>query len=70
MIKPRYPRLESRMIVASATFPYPAFAQGILRRQPDCGFVDAVGKADRADGEARKRPCKQSFRPAIERLRV
>ena len=36
----------------------------------DCSFVDAVRKADRADGKARKRLCKQSFRPAIERLRV
>ena len=36
----------------------------------DRGFVDAVGKAHRADGETRKRLRKQSFRPAIERLRV
>ena len=49
---------------------YPAFAHGVLRRQPDRGFVDAVGKAHRADGEARKRLRKQSFGPAIERLRV
>ena len=36
----------------------------------DRGFVDPVGKAHRADGEARKRLRKQGFRPAIERLRV
>jgi hypothetical protein len=48
----------------------PAFAHGSLGGQPDCGFVDAVGKAHGADGEARKRLRKQSFCAAIERLRV
>jgi hypothetical protein len=47
-----------------------AIAHGVLRRQPDRGFVDAVGEAHRADGEARKRLRKQGFRPAIQRLRV
>ena len=42
---------------------YPAFVQGVRRRQPDCGFVDAVGKAHRADGETRERLRKQGFRP-------
>ena len=48
----------------------PAFAHGIFRRQPDRGFVDAVGKTHGADGEARECLGKQSFRPPIERLRV
>ena len=47
---------------------HPAFAHGVLRRQPNSGFVDAVRKAHRADGKTRKRLCKQGFRPAIERL--
>src|SRR5439155_1639559 len=34
------------------------------------GFGEAVGKAHGADGEASKRLRKESFRPAIERLRV
>ena len=48
----------------------PAFAHGVLRRQPDRGFVDAVGKTNRADRETRERLRKQGFCPAIERLRV
>ena len=36
----------------------------------DGGLVDTVGKAQGADGEARKCLRKQGFRPAIERLRV
>ena len=48
----------------------PALAHGVLRRQLDGGFVDAVGKTHRADRETGKRLRKQGFRSAIERLRV
>jgi hypothetical protein len=34
---------------------HPALAHGILRCRADRGFVDAIGKADRADGQTCKR---------------
>ena len=42
----------------------------VVGRQLDSGFVDAVGKAHRADREARKRLREQRFRSAVERLRM
>ena len=48
----------------------PAHTHGALCREPYRGFVDTIGKAHSADGQIRKRLCEQSFRPAIERLRV
>ncbi|MGY4293551.1 hypothetical protein ACVWXN_001646 [Bradyrhizobium sp. i1.4.4] len=36
----------------------------------DRRFINAIGEADGADRQARKRVRQQGFRPAIERLRV
>ena len=47
-----------------------AFAHGILRCRADRGFVDAVGEADRADGQTRERLGEEGLGPAIERLGV
>ena len=48
----------------------PPLAHGVVPRQLDSGFVDAVGKAHRADREAGKRFRKQRFGAAIEWLRM
>ncbi|MEY9132580.1 hypothetical protein ACVIWV_001537 [Bradyrhizobium diazoefficiens] len=48
----------------------PALAHRLLRGLLDRRLVDAVGKADSADRQARKRVGQQGFRPAIERLGV
>ncbi len=48
----------------------PPLSHGVVPRQLESGFVDAVGKAHRADREAGKRFRKQRFGAAIERLRM